>query len=344
MDVSSIPVETRRLLEARGKTNIPLKQGVIPRLPMPDRNKMIAYLNSNQRTTGTLTRAEQELRAQKLRDAANIEEKTTITKKPGGSVQTKTQLKDGKGQEATITKVNAPYQDLYQNYLEQGLNYNPNLPNLQPLAQLVDTWTGSRFAQGYQDPNLKPQQQLAQRLKIAGTLATREQQPAIQAYKRGMEERAMKAKELTARAAAIRAAASSKTSGKKTKDIVKSLNVGKERPIENTFLRTALLKEENINKVMSGLSKDEGLNQVLASNKYPELQKLPSYWDKYWKRLARARDARDISTTKEAMIAEAIDNARAAGVDEEDLDLTLKYQLSSDIDSYMDVIALELGD
>lgn len=313
---------------------------------LADPNNLKARLAANNQAVlrqGTAN-AYQKLQAQKLRDAAGVEKKTTITQKPGGPVETTTHLKDDKGQEATIKKVNeTPYQDLYQNYLEQGLNYDPNLPNLQPLAQLVDTWTGSRFSQGYQDPNLQRQQQLAQRIKMAGTLAANEKAPIIQAYKRGMEERELKAKELTAQAALIRAAAAKKKAGSKSKDIVKSLGIGKERPIENTALRSTLLKEDNINKVMTGLSKNEKLNQILASEKYPYLQPLPSYWDKYWQRLLRGKTATDISTIKEAMVSEAINNAKAKGVDKETLE-DEKYRLSSDIDAYMDVIALELGD
>jgi hypothetical protein len=121
---------------------------------------------------------------QEIINKTEIEQK--ITKGPDGKIKKEAKIKSPNGATMQITQpdidpdeVGEPgiFDKQYMNTLQQGVEPDPRL-NLQPLAQLVDTWTGSRMAPGFQSAEAQAQGRLKQRIQYAGMLAN--QQKALE--------------------------------------------------------------------------------------------------------------------------------------------------------------------
>lgn len=104
---------------------------------------------------------EQQMIAEQQLANAGIGTKEVTTTDPQGNRTTKTEFTSEDGNKVTIEK-KTPYEE----QLEQMMTYQPQV-NLQPLAQLVDTWTGSNFAPGMQDPNQQQMAMMKQKLAVA---------------------------------------------------------------------------------------------------------------------------------------------------------------------------------
>lgn len=291
---------------------------------------------------------QKEIQAEKIRQAAGMTETKTITKdgKDGKwTEKTNYKLPDGSTLEHKAVK-ETPMADMYEQYLQQAMNFKPSVPNMQPLAQLVDTWTGSNFAQGYQDPQAKQQADIANKIKLSGALAAQEQAQEKVAMAAKIKERELGAKELTAKAAMLRAQASmvdaaggGKNGKTKLLDIVNKLKIGEGKPIENQSFITSL-KRENVQPLLAkGLSNAEGLNDQLA--KYGA-RPLPAIFDKYFTRMAQYKTATDLSSVKKAMIMDLMLQQQYKGMTDEDVSKHA-LQYSDEIDHQMNALSSIFG-
>jgi hypothetical protein len=261
------------------------------------------------------------LQKEKLQQAVGLKSKKVIETDPSGKQTVKQNFKTNDGTEVTIKSMENPYQKQYEQMLQQGMQQNADI-NLQPLAQLVDTWTGSNFAPGMLKQQRIAQEQKNQRLRMAGALASEGQKPIAAAENKRRWEEEMKLKREGLDVQRLRAALAGKKASK-SKDIVKSLGIGEARAIENTALRDNLRRQDVYPRVERGLSKDPYLKSVGIN--------IPSGWDKPLELIAKSSDASDISTPKKAMIEVMRNNALAAGYTDEDIE-KIKHTWNAQVD------------
>lgn len=201
---------------------------------------------------------------ERLLQKAGVTRKSIIKKKPDGTEVREDNFRTEDGSEVTIKNVTEnPYQEQYLELLKQGMEQRNDAINLQPIAQVVDTWTGSNFTPQFQDPNKARQAELANRIRYAGAMAAEGQKPidaAIQA-KRFREQMNLKEKELGIRALAAR------NKNKNKEEVSKIVNQVKfeDKKIDYQDLSDTFNRRGIKERVMYGLSKDRGLKEHLAS-------------------------------------------------------------------------------
>jgi hypothetical protein len=243
---------------------------------------------------------QKEMQNQRIQQAVGLKSKKVIETDPTGKQTIKQNFKVNDGTEITIKSQENPYQKQYEEMLQEGMQRNTDI-NLQPIAQLVDQWTGSRFAPGMSQQRQEQEQEKIRRANMAGALATEGQKPIDRAESKRRWEEEMNLRKLQL-AARLRAAGA-KTD--KRKDLVRSLDIGKARAIENTALRDQLRRQDIFPKVERGLSNDEYLKSKGIN--------IPSGWDEPLALIAKTANVQDISVPKKAMIQTMINNARARG-------------------------------
>lgn len=243
---------------------------------------------------------QKEMQNQRIQQAVGLKSKKIIETDPSGKQTIKQKFEVNDGTKISIESQENPYQKQYEEMLQEGMQRNTDI-NLQPIAQLVDQWTGSRFAPGMSQQRQEQEREKIRRANMAGALATEGQKPIDRAESKRRWEEEMNLRKLQL-AERLRAAG---TKTDKRKDLVRSLDIGKARAIENTALRDQLRRQDIFPKVERGLSKDEYLKSKGIN--------IPSGWDEPLALIAKTANVQDISVPKKAMIQTMINNARANG-------------------------------
>jgi len=120
----------------------------------------------------------------------NLKKTETTTTNADGTTSTSMKVQDpNSGATFEMKSGNrSPYEEQYATLLQQASQPQQGAMNLHPLAQLTDTWTGSRFAQGFQVPEQQERARLAQRIGAARGLYGMENDKANRKLKRQLQK------------------------------------------------------------------------------------------------------------------------------------------------------------
>lgn len=297
---SADPMGRLRQMLAKSAINIPQRPrdmvGVMPSLGMSESIDPYQTPQAQAITASLQNQKRQELQNQMMRDAIKkrlgVERKQEIETKPDGSQVITDRMKTKNGAEITrkFEKQN-PYAEQYANILAQSMNFKPTTINMQPLAQLMDTQTGSNFAQGYVNPQDIERRNLNDRIKAAAARYQLGQLPIETERKRQQYEQEMAIKRANAASNRMRALRTGMNKDKKSKwnasKIANSTNVGEGQVIEYSDLSDALRTQGVFERVKAGISKDKELQARLGFS-------IPQEWDDAFRVMASNADPRDM--------------------------------------------------
>lgn len=122
-------------------------------------------------------RQQQAVQQKKANDAA-LGRKTDskINQKQDGSFERTDKRTDEFGNTMEVKRTMSPEEQQYRRLLQEGVDRTPQM-NLQPLAQLVDAWTGSRMAPAFQDADAQARSRLRERIGYAKALVPQKADP-----------------------------------------------------------------------------------------------------------------------------------------------------------------------
>lgn len=240
--------------------------------PLTFRKDLLAQNNRNVLAQGTQAFKErianqqamsqdlQQSQQDRIRSAVGLKSKKTIETDPTGKQTVKQNFKVADGTEVSIKSTTNPYQDQYEQMLQQGMQDQGPL-NLQPIAQLVDQWTGSSLAPGFGAQRSQQMQEQANRIRMAGALAAEGQKPIDREENKRRWEAEMDLRKQQLGLQRLKAQKQSKEDADVSK-LVSKAKLNKDKVIQYNDLSKNLSKQGVKERVIAGLSKDKSLKDA----------------------------------------------------------------------------------
>lgn len=311
--------------------------------PLTYRKRLLAQNNRDVLAQGTqafkeriqkqqsLQQQQAQLEKDRVQQAVGLKSKKTIETDPTGKQTIKQNFKIADGTEVTIKSEENPYQQQYEQMLQQGMQETGGL-NLQPIAQLVDQWTGSQFAPGMARQRQQQQTEQANRIRMAGALAGEGQKPIDRAEAKRRWEAEMQLKRDQLGIQRLRAMKSTKNDADVSK-LVGRAKLGKDKAIQYHNLSKVLSKQGVREQTIQGLSKDQSLRKA-------GITVLPG-WDGPLEVMMNNPSATDLEPQKLAMLEATIRNELKTHPYEYVRDRV--HELSSYVDEQVQRIAAHYG-